>query len=256
MERKLLKDYFDADLARWYSEKISVIYPEFDGVKFINNVSEEIADGRMSERIEVFAHNLRIYLPDDYTEATDIIIQVLDVENDQFYFPFEEMYYYRAYSKFVELYGLNDFNQSMKIIEEVTKRDTAEFAIRPFIRKDYAEVESIFKKWGESDNAHLRRLVTEGTRPKLPWAKKLPYINDNFNENLSLLKRFLKDESRYVEKSVANHLNDISKEYPAEVIKFLTEHLLETSPFIVRRSLRTLKKKENEEAIALLERLK
>lgn len=255
-ERKLMKDYFDIDLAKHYAKDISKIYPEFKAEAFISSTAAEIADGRMSERIQVFSEQLRKYLPDNYTEATDIIIEVLGLENDKFYFPFEEMYYYRALSKFVEIYGLDNFEQSMKIIEEITKRDTAEFAIRPFIREDYDKVEAVFQKWGRSDNAHLRRLVTEGTRPRLPWAKKLPFLRGNIQENFRLLKPFLDDPSRYVEKSVANHLNDISKYYPEEVISFLKENINETSPFIVRRALRTLKKLENEQALRLLQQLK
>lgn len=255
-ERKLMKDYFDIDLARHYAKDISKIYPEFNSEAFISNTAAEIADGRMSERIQIFSEQLRKYLPDDYTEATNIIIEVLGLENDKFYFPFEEMYYYRALSKFVETYGLDNFEQSMKTIEEITKRDTAEFAIRPFIQKDYNKVEAIFKEWGRSDNAHLRRLVTEGPRPRLPWAKKLPFLRDDVQENFRLLKPFLDDSSRYVEKSVANHLNDISKYYPEAVISFLKENINETSPFIIKRALRTLKKLENDKALRLLQTLK
>lgn len=255
-ERKPMKDYFDIDLARLYAQDISKIYPEFNSETFISNTAAEIADGRMSERIQVFSEQLRKYLPDDYTEATDIIIEVLGLENDEFYFPFEKMYYYRALSNFVETYGLDNFEQSMKTIEEITKRDTAEFAIRPFIQKDYDKVEAVFKEWGRSDNAHLRRLVTEGPRPRLPWAKKLPFLKDDVHENFRLLKPFLGDPSRYVEKSVANHLNDISKYYPEAVISFLDENINETSPFIARRALRTLKKLENDKALRLLRRLK
>lgn len=255
-ERKLMKDYFDVDLAKHYSRDISKVYPEFNSEAFISDVGKHIQDGRMSERIQVFSDTLRKYLPEDYTKATTIIIQVLGLENEQFYFPFEEMYYYRAFSKFVETYGLADFNQSMKVIEEITKRDTAEFAIRPFIIANYDKVEDVFKTWMRSDNAHLRRLVTEGSRPRLPWAKKLPYLRNDVQENLSLLKPFLNDSSRYVEKSVANHLNDISKDYPDKVILYLGMHLNETSPFIVRRALRTLKKLGDKEALTLLQRLK
>lgn len=254
--RKLMKDYFDEDLAKHYAEDIGRVYPDFDSDSFIKETVMEIEGGRMSERIEVFSKQLKYYLPDDYIEATEIIIGVLGLENDKFYFPFEEMYYYRALSKFIETYGPDYFDQSMKAIEEITKRDTAEFAIRPFIRKDYDKVEAVFKVWGKSDNAHLRRLVTEGTRPRLPWAKKLPFLRDDIQENFSLLHPFLNDPSRYVEKSVANHLNDISKSHPEEVIAFLKENISETSPFIVRRALRTLKKLEQDEALDLLQQLK
>ncbi|CEA01588.1 DNA alkylation repair enzyme [Jeotgalicoccus saudimassiliensis] len=254
--KKLRKDYFDKELAKRYASDISEVYPDFDSESFIDDAAIEIEGRRMSERIAVFAGKLKQYLPDDYVEATAILTAVLGQENEQFYFPFEKTHYYRAIAKFIEVYGREDFEQSMKAIEEVTKRDTAEFAIRPFIENDYDKVEKVFKRWGQSDNAHLRRLVTEGTRPRLPWAKKLDFLRNDVCENFRLLQPFLNDPSRYVEKSVANHLNDISKYYPEEVVSFLNENINETSLFIVKRALRTLKKQEHSDALELLETLK
>ena len=255
-KRPVMKDYFNEDLAKLYAKHISEIYPEFDKKHFIEDAVKETEDKRMSERIEAFSKLLKDYLPSDYKEATEIIIRILGVENEEFYFPFEKMYYYRALSKYVEMYGLDDFQQSMKTIEEITKRDTAEFAIRPFIKNNYEEVEAVFRRWGQDDNAHLRRLVTEGTRPRLPWAKKLDFINGEVEGNLKLLEPFLNDDSRYVEKSVGNHLNDLSKYDSESVMDFIIQHFEETSPFIIKRALRTLKKEENDRALALLEQLK
>ena len=255
-DRKLMKDYFDIDLAKRYADNISEVYPEFKSADFIKETSSLITDGRMSERINVFAEQLRKYLPNDYTKATEIIIAILEEENDEFYFPFERTYYYRAIETFVGMYGEADFDQSIKTMEEITKRHSSEFSVRPFILRDYDKMEKVFSDWGQHSNAHLRRLVTEGTRPRLPWAKKLPFIRNDIDENFKLLKPFLNDSSRYVEKSVANHLNDLSKDEPDKVITFIKENLNETSVFIVKRALRTLKKNENSQALAILEELK
>ena len=163
---------------------------------------------------------MREYLPNDYSRAIDIIIEVLGEENEEFYFV-EKHTTSEHLSKFVEMYGQEDFDQSIKAMEEITKRHSSEFAVRPFILNNYEKMEKVLKRWEVSNDAHLRRLVTEGTRPRLPWAKKLPYLKNDVNENLKILKPFLNDPSRYVEKSAANHLNDISKEYPDKVIAFL-----------------------------------
>ena len=255
-KRPVMKDYFNEDLARLYAEHISEVYPAFDRANFIDDVVKETGNKRMSERIEAFSRQLKNYLPNDYIAATDIIMSILGVENDEFYFPFEKMYYYRALSKFVEMYGQDHFEQSIKTIEEITKRDTAEFAIRPFIRDDYERVETVFRRWANDENAHLRRLVTEGTRPRLPWAKKLDFIKGDVTENLKLLEPFLSDSSRYVEKSVGNHLNDLSKYDEPAVTNFISEHFEKTNPFIIKRALRTLKKAGDDRALALLEQLK
>lgn len=255
-EKMLMKDYFNESLANHYALNIKEIYPAFDGENFKKDFTNDIEEKRMSERIEKLSVLLRKYLPSDYKVSSQIIIDILGEENDKFYFPFEKMFYYRALAKFVEMYGLEDFDQSMKVIEEITKRDTAEFAIRPFIIDDYDRVEDVFEKWRNSDNAHLRRLVTEGTRPRLPWAKHIPYIRGDINENFKLLKPFLNDPSRYVEKSVSNHLNDLSRYESDQVVDFLSEHINETSPFIIRRSLRTLRKQEHKGALTILNQLK
>lgn len=254
--KKLMKDYYDKDLAERYAENISQVYPEFDSKAFVDNTVIKIEDGRMSERIQVFSEQLREYLPNDYSRAIDIIIEVLGEENEEFYFPVEKTHYFRALSKFIEMYGQEDFDQSIKAMEEITKRHSSEFAVRPFILNNYEKMEKVLKRWEVSNDAHLRRLVTEGTRPRLPWAKKLPYLKNDVNENLKILKPFLNDPSRYVEKSAANHLNDISKEYPDKVIAFLKAHMNQTSPFIIRRALRTLKKAEDTQALSLLQELK
>lgn len=256
VKKKLMKDFFNEDLAEHYVVNIKEVYPDFDGKNFVEEFTEDIDSKRMSERIEKLSTLLRKYLPQDYIRASQIIIDVLGEENDIFYFPFEKMYYYRALAKFVEMYGLEDFDQSIKVIEEITKRDTAEFAIRPFIKEDYDRVEVVFEKWKNSDNAHLRRLVTEGPRPRLPWAKHISYLREDINENFNLLKPFLNDPSRYVEKSVANHLNDLSRYEADQVVVFLESHFEASSPFVIKRALRTLKKQEHQGALDLLSQLK
>ena len=82
-----MKDYYDKDLAERYAENISQVYPEFDSKAFVDNTVIKIEDGRMSERIQVFSEQLREYLPNDYSRAIDIIIEVLGEENEEFYFP-------------------------------------------------------------------------------------------------------------------------------------------------------------------------
>src|SRR5699024_1125373 len=100
--RKLMKDYFDEDLAKHYAEDIGRVYPDFDSDSFIKETVMEIEGGRMSERIEVFSKQLKYYLPDDYIEATEIIIGVLGPENDKFYVSIREMSDYSALAKFIE----------------------------------------------------------------------------------------------------------------------------------------------------------
>jgi hypothetical protein len=106
-------------------------------------------------------------------KASSILVSILGEENKNETGMFTEFYWIMPIGKFVEKYGLEHLEISIRAIEEITKRNTGEYAVRPFIRKYPRELLVIMKKWAKSDNFHLRRLASEGLRPKLPWATKL-----------------------------------------------------------------------------------
>jgi 3-methyladenine DNA glycosylase AlkC len=116
--------------------------------------------------------------------------------------------------KFIEKYGLNNYAESMYAIEEITKRNTGEYAIRPFIRKYPKHTLKQIKKWAKSGNFHLRRLSSEGLRPKLPWAQKLDLFIDNPKPVFAILEILKSDKIKFVKKSVANNLADYIKVNP------------------------------------------
>lgn len=135
---------------------------------------------------------------------------------------FTNYYWLLPVAKFVEKYGLEHYQQSIMTIEEITKRNTGEYAIRPFIRKYPKETIGQMKAWAKSDNFHLRRLSSEGLRPKLPWASKLDLFIDKPKPVFEILTILKADPIRFVQKSVANHLTDYLKVNPkagCELIK-------------------------------------
>jgi len=127
--------------------------------------------------------------------------------------------------KFIEKYGIEYFDVSMKAIEEVTKRNTGEYAIRPFIRKNPEKTIKIMQSWADSSNFHLRRLASEGSRPKLPWSKKLDVFIDNPKPVFDILETLLEDEVKFVQKSVANNLTDYLKVNKPAAVEFIRKYI-------------------------------
>ncbi len=127
--------------------------------------------------------------------------------------------------KFVARRGLEDIPRAMSCLRELTLRFSPEFAIRPFIDQHPDIVFPFLDRWTLDKSAHVRRLVSEGSRPKLPWGLRLQALVRDPSPTLPLLRKLQDDESSYVRRSVANHLNDIAKDHPDQVATWVRTHL-------------------------------
>ncbi|RYG38890.1 MAG: 3-methyladenine DNA glycosylase [Chitinophagaceae bacterium] len=235
---------FGTNLATLLAQKISVVHPSFDQKKFIRAVSKNIADKTLLQRVLLIAEQLNHFLPAEYPKAVDIIIRILGPENEKETGMFTNFYWQMPLSKFIEMYGLENFEVSMKAIEEITKRNTGEYAIRPYVRKYPAKTLRQMKKWAASKNFHLRRLASEGLRPKLPWASKLDLFIEQPAPVFAILDTLKEDPVRFVKKSVANHINDYIKVNPAaahELIGNWRKSRNEHTQWIIRHATRNLK---------------
>ncbi|MFC7063737.1 DNA alkylation repair protein [Halobacillus seohaensis] len=154
---------------------------------------------------------------------------------------------------YIEQYGLHDWEESMVALKQVTQFSTSEFAVRAFLLKDQDRMLQQMYKWSESNNEHVRRLASEGSRPRLPWGQSVPSLKKNPELLLPLLRKLMEDQSLYVRKSVANHLNDISKTHPELVITMLKQWQghNERSDWILRHASRTLLKQGNHQVLKL-----
>jgi 3-methyladenine DNA glycosylase AlkC len=123
------------------------------------------------------------------------------------------------FADYVSDVGIDHVDHSLKILKEITQRFTAEFAIRPFIDQHPEHVYQQLLQWTSDESEHVRRLCSEGSRPRLPWGMKLQNAVNDPSAGIALLEKLKNDESLYVRKSVANHLNDISKDHPDLAIK-------------------------------------
>ena len=162
-------------------------------------------DKALKQRMKHISASLHHYLPMQYSDA----IQILMKSSSKF-----RGFQYMFFPGFVERYGLNQYETSIQALEHFTKHSSSEFAVRPFITKYNHKMMAQMEVWAESDNHPIRRLASEGCRPRLPWATALPEFKQDPAPILPILEKLKNDESEYVRRSVANNLNDISKDHP------------------------------------------
>lgn len=216
-----ITDAFGVNLAILLADKILTVHKTFPKKAFCQLIKREVIGKSYTERVVVIADSLREYLPEKYSEALAILMRILGPENTEETGMFTNFYWLLPVGKFIETYGLDDFRISISAIEELTKRNTGEYAIRPYARKYPDKVLAVCTRWAKSNNFHLRRLASEGLRPKLPWATKLDIWNTNPKPIFEILEILKEDEVKFVKKSVANHIRDWMKVNPKETQKVI-----------------------------------
>ncbi|MGE0562589.1 MAG: DNA alkylation repair protein [Flavobacteriales bacterium] len=198
----------------------------------------------LKQRMRKITNTLYNYLPFTFEKQVEQILKIAPKFSgiQGFIFP-----------DFVQVYGLDNFEVSIRALELLTQYSTSEFAVRPFIEKYPNQSTKQLLIWSKSNNHHIRRLSSEGSRPKLPWAQLLRNFIKDPNPVLPILENLKNDESLYVRKSVANHLNDISKNHPKLVLDICKKWHGKTknTDWIVKHALRTLLKAGNKEALAI-----
>lgn len=255
-EYKKLKYYFDKELGLMLAKKIKPHYPQFKSKSFVKEIEAVVNEVELKQRVGVIAEALLHQLPTKYCDALVILKKILGPENTKETGMFTEGYWLMPVAFFVEKYGLDHFEKSMEFIEEVTKRNTGEYAIRPFLLARPEETLAVAMTWSKSENCHVRRLASEGLRPRLPWAKKIDIFSRDPTPVISVLENLKSDSSAYVRKSVANNLADFLKENYAYTISVLEKWKVnankETS-WIIKHALRNEVKQENPIALRLVQ---
>ena len=258
-EKFSLKDeLFNPKKVNQIASEIKSAYAPFEEEKFEEEVVEKFDELELKERIAYIRDMFRKYLPSDYVEATNILIKALPSELDPTKTDddFGE-FIYASYSDFVVTFGCTEehLDFSLNALREMTKRFTVEYSIRDFINVFPTQSFKMLEACSLSENYHERRLASEGCRPKLPWGKKL---NTEYSKTIFLLDNLFLDKTRFVTRSVANHLNDIAKLDATLVIETLKRWKASKKQnekemaFIISHSLRTLVKDGNVEALELL----
>lgn len=238
-----ITDMFGAALAQRLADKITASGAAFPSEQFVDEVAQKTEGKTYTQRVEIIADALRHCLPQDYPQAIAVLAKILGQENPNEDGMFREYYWLMPVGKFVEKYGLEYFDVSMDMIAEITKRNTGEYAVRPYIRRYPEQSLKVMTGWASDDNFHLRRLASEGLRPKLPWAPKL----DNFIEQprpvFDILDKLKADPVKFVQRSVANHLTDYLKVNPEPTRQLIDSWRQSDNPhtlWIIKRATRRI----------------
>jgi 3-methyladenine DNA glycosylase AlkC len=250
-----LKNRFGPVIPKTISGRISAVFPDFDSRSFIKAALEGYDDLELLPRGWKIARALRPYLPLHYPDAANILIASLGPKLDKTEDHGMTPFLYLPYSCFVAEYGLDHFEESMAAQYEITQRFTAEFSIRPFIDKYPDATLARLRIWATDPSPHVRRLVSEGTRPRLPWAPRLRAFETDPRPVLALLEMLKDDPELYVRRSVANHLNDIGKDHPDLLIQTVTRWLKDASDerrWVVNHALRSAVKRAEAGALKVL----
>lgn len=240
-----LKDEISAGLAEQLAAELSSAWPAFDGERFTAGLDAELRPHELMARVGLLADRLAEVLPDEFADAAGVLWRA--VESDTF-----TGWMVLPCGSYVADAGLAYPDAALPLLAGLTPRWSSEYAIRPFIEHHGVLTYVHLKRWASDPDEHVRRLVSEGTRPRLPWASRLRGLMADPSPNIELLDQLAGDPSEYVRRSVANHLNDISKDHPELAVDIARRWMQHGHEWVVRHGLRSLVKDGDLEAMALL----
>lgn len=232
---------------------------DFRKKDFLNFARQGLAELGIMERGHHLAQVMRTHLPSDYPQAIEIILNSLTPPNEATKDLGLAVFFYLPHVCYVGNYGLEHFDVSMRAQYELTRRFSSEFSIRPYLKRYPSKTLAVLKNWTNDADPHVRRLCSEGTRPRLPWAMRLPQFIADPSPVLPILEALKDDPSLYVRRSVANHLGDIAKDHPSLMFKLCETWLKGASTerkWVIRHALRYPAKKGNKKALTLRTRAK
>lgn len=242
----LLKEIFNDERLRLIAREAAAVCPRFDSKAFLRHAGKDLDGLGIMQRMRQVATSLHATLPGGFAANVDILRELAP--------RLDHSFAAIALSEYVALYGQEHFELSMQALADLTRYGSSEFAVRPFIALDTARSLAIMRGWAKDDNEHVRRLASEGCRPRLPWSFQLKDLVVNPEPVAPILDALNRDPSLYVRKSVANHLNDISKDHPGWVIGKLRNWPLDDprTAWVAKRALRTLIKNGDPQALELI----
>ena len=222
-----LKDMMGLTLVRLITQSFVEIVPKFDGRSFEQTAMDGLESLELSQRARQIGLALAEQLPQSFSEACPLLLASFGPELTRTEGNGLAPFFYLPHSHLIMERGLADFENGMRANYELTKRFSAEFSIRPFLTKYPDQSLQLLKSWTKDPNAHVRRLVSEGTRPRLPWAGRLREFQQNPQRMLPVLDLLKDDPELYVRRSVANHLADILKDHPDVIYETCEQWLKE-----------------------------
>ncbi|ADZ92078.1 DNA alkylation repair protein [Marinomonas mediterranea] len=256
---ELFKDKFNPHVIQSMALHFQAAWEGFDQVGFVEFATNGLTDLELKERSKHITDAMFRYLPDDFTMASDILLASLrPYKTEDIYGLTPDKdgivgWAIMPMADYVGLYGQDHHDLSMTLLKEMTKRFSSEFGIRYFLLSDNkSKTLATLKEWTTDENYHVRRLVSEGIRPRLPWAMQLPDFITDPEPVIELLETLKDDPEEYVRRSVANNLNDIAKDHPDlaanTALKWMAD-ADENRVKLIRHACRTLLKQSHPTAL-------
>jgi len=250
-----LKDQFGPGVPRAIAAMICAVHADFPRDAFLRDVLAGYGPLSLTGRGFHIATALREHLPPDFPAAAQVLLASAGQPHEHRAKGGMAAFLYMPHLFFVARYGLDHFEDSMRVQHALTQRFTAEYSIRAFLEKHPEATLARLRQWTADPSPHVRRLVSEGTRPRLPWAPRLRAFQQDPRPVIELLELLKDDPELYVRRSVANNLNDIGKDHPGLLTAVARRWLRGASDerrWIVRHGLRSALKRADAGALAAL----
>jgi 3-methyladenine DNA glycosylase AlkC len=252
-----LKDSFGPDVAVRIAGMLADVHPTFPTDAFLRDALDGYDDLELTPRARQIATAMGAHLPQDFEEAAAIVVASLGppIDGDELTGVGMEPFVYLPHVFWVAERGLDQWETSMAAQYQLTQRFSCEYSIRAFIDREPARTLARLREWAGDPNPHVRRLVSEGTRPRLPWAPRLQRFVDDPAPVIELLELLKDDPTTLVRRSVANNLNDIGKDHPDLLVEVCQRWSADASPErwrLIRHALRSAVKRADPGALELL----
>jgi 3-methyladenine DNA glycosylase AlkC len=240
-----LKEMFNRKFYQHFAGVFADADKNFNSTKFLKDVTTGLDDLSLNARLRNTSTTLQKHLPADFAKAVKILYKAAPA--------LQKGYTALVLPDFIALYGQQHFDLSMEALRRFTSMGSSEFAIREFLKRDLHRTLTVMQDWARDKDPHVRRLASEGSRPRLPWSFRLDAMIKDPSLTTPILEQLKADGELYVRKSVANHLNDISKDntpYMLQLVKSWDATHPSTA-WIIKHASRTLIKKGDPDSLSL-----
>ncbi len=235
------------------AQRLALVSPGFDAAGFVALATDGLDALELKARASHVCAALEAHLPPGFDAAAELLQWAMHGRGDTGDGDGLRGWILWPVGEYIARHGQASPEQALALLRLLTPRFTAEWALRPFIENHPALTFRTLHRWSTDPDEHVRRLVSEGSRPRLPWGLQLKGLIADPSPTLPLLRRLQDDDSDYVRRSVANHLNDIAKDHPALVAAWIEEHLPDAPPArqkLLRHAARTLVKRGDPRVLA------
>ena len=249
---ELFKNIYNESFFNNFTKSVQEILPAFKTKSFLKDIYDEEWKGReLKQRMRHISLTFKKHLSEDFSKNAETILKLIPVLEKNGFKPDNLEFIF--FPDFIEIYGAEHYKVSIKAFERITQFVSCEFAVRPFIIKQQEKMLKQMLLWSKHKHPMVRRLASEGCRPRLPWAMAIPALKENPAPIIPILENLKNDTSESVRRSVANNLNDISKDNPEVVIDIAKKWKGANKELdsLIKHACRTLLKQGNREVLRL-----